>query len=244
MSSPPLGKREIVHGGALGFPFSPTVCSIHRQRCLVRICSSRPLSSSSFRPRPTVIGRRSAHLALLLLHCFYAYPNFAVAGSIFDKYVKRKKLDPLETYVPAVLLTEEQFKDLEKYLDNEQPKFDVSRSLLRTGPAASLRINIRAVAQYAADYGKGKTASDAVDRCLRALEDLDSLLLHASRNDPSATVQSMKGKITIALESLDSLLQTVPSSVIDKGKAIADAYLIPDSSVEEDPDLRKLEAIL
>ncbi|KAH0464192.1 hypothetical protein IEQ34_006978 [Dendrobium chrysotoxum] len=174
----------------------------------------------------------------------------AAAGSPFDKYVKRKKLEPLEAYVPAVLLTEEQFKDLEDSLDVEQPKYDISRSLLRSGPAASLRVNIRAVAQYADDDGKGKAASDAVDRCLRALEDLDSLLLHALRNDPTATIKSMKIKINVALESLDSLLQTVPASVLDKGKAIADSYRVPYLPTEEkkseelDPELKKLEAIL
>lgn len=37
----------------------------------------------------------------------------------------------------------------------------------------------------------------------RALEDLDSLLLHAIRNDPTASVGSMKNKISIALGALD-----------------------------------------
>uniref|UniRef100_A0A0D9W3N8 DUF7880 domain-containing protein n=1 Tax=Leersia perrieri TaxID=77586 RepID=A0A0D9W3N8_9ORYZ len=102
----------------------------------------------------------------------------------------RKKLEPLETYVPAVLLTQDQFRDLEKSLEFEKPKYDESRSLFRSGPASSLRINIRAVAQYASSSGQGKAASDAVDECLR-------------------------------------LLQTVPAAVLDKGKAIADAYRIP-----------------
>lgn len=47
-----------------------------------------------------------------------------------------------------------------------------------------------------------------------------------------------------------SLLQTVPSAVLDKGKAIADAYRTPvDDYVEEnaaelDPRLKQLEDIL
>jgi hypothetical protein len=49
---------------------------------------------------------------------------------------------------------------------------------------------------------------------------------------------------------LSSLLQTVPSAVLDKGKAIADAYRTPaDEYVEEnaaelDPKLKQLEDIL
>ncbi|XP_058108591.1 uncharacterized protein LOC131251707 isoform X2 [Magnolia sinica] len=177
------------------------------------------------------------------------FTPYANASNIFDKYVKRKKLDPLEAYVPAVLLTQSQFKDLEKTLGDGQPQYALSRSLLRSGPAASLRVNIRAVAQYASDDGRGKAATDAVDRCLGALEGLDSLLLRASRNDPTATVESMKAKINIALGALDSLLQTVPSTVLDKGKEIADAYRMPISPEEgnpedSDPDMKKLEALL
>lgn len=177
----------------------------------------------------------------------------AAAGaeaSPFDSYIKRKKLEPLETYVPAVLLTQDQFRDLEKSLEFEKPRYDESRSLLRSGPASSLRVNIRAVAQYASTNGQGKAASDAVDECLRALEDLDALLLKASRKDSSASVEVMRSKIIVALGALDNLLQTVPSAVMDKGKAIADAYRTPSDGYEEgngaelDPGLKQLQDIL
>eukprot|EP00262_Sarcandra_glabra_P000976 TRINITY_DN10992_c0_g1_i1.p1 TRINITY_DN10992_c0_g1~~TRINITY_DN10992_c0_g1_i1.p1 ORF type:complete len:245 (-),score=18.49 TRINITY_DN10992_c0_g1_i1:146-880(-) len=195
-------------------------------------------------------SRRAVSIAFLICHWF-SNSYHANADSPFDKYVKRKKLDPLESYVPAVLLTQLQFQDLEKTLEIDQPTYANCRSLLRSGPAASLRINIRAVAQYASDDGKGKTAFDAVDQCLRALEDLDSLLLNASRNDRTASVESMKAKIVVALDALDSLLQTVPSPVLDKGKAIADAYKeLSDPVPEEgrlenlDPDMKQLESLL
>ncbi|KAK8933750.1 hypothetical protein KSP39_PZI015457 [Platanthera zijinensis] len=148
MASAPLGPHAVAHAGIL------------RRR-------SSPNTSPSPHCRLPPVGRRPVSLSLLLLHCVSYSPNRAIAGSPFDKYVKRKKLEPLEVYVPAVLLTEAQFKDLEDYLDVEEPKYDIGRSLLRSGPAASLRINMRAVAQYADDDGKGKTASDAVDRCLK-----------------------------------------------------------------------------
>lgn len=37
----------------------------------------------------------------------------------------------------------------------------------------------------------------------RALEELDSLLLHASRNEPGASVKSMKSNIGIAVSALN-----------------------------------------
>lgn len=79
------------------------------------------------------------------------------------------------------------------------------------------------------------------------MEDLDSLLLNASRNDPKASVKSMQSKIGIAVDALDSLLQTVPSDVLVKGKAIADAYNTPEDDVPSeslDPKLKQLESIL
>ncbi|RCV46298.1 hypothetical protein SEVIR_9G525200v4 [Setaria viridis] len=214
-----------------------------RRRCC------QVITAAALPPTSDGVGRRAVSLAGVAAW-LATTAGRADAASPLDKYVKRKKLEPLETYVPAVLLTIDQFVDLEKSLEFEKPRYDETRSLLRSGPASSLRINIRAVAQYASSNGQGKAASDAVDECLRALEDLDSLLLHASRNDPSASVETMRSKITVALGALDNLLQTVPSAVLDKGKAIADAYRTPaDDYIEEnatvlDPKLKQLEDIL
>ncbi|XP_072978565.1 uncharacterized protein [Typha angustifolia] len=244
MSSLLTARVTVLRGSShrRALPHLPT--SNRRRRIHVR-------SSPSLPPEPRGEStRRSTSIALLLLlGASSTHPDRANAGNPFDKYVKRKKLEPLEAYVPPVLLTQAQFEDLEKSLELELPKYEESRSLLRSGPAASLRVNIRAVAQYATDDGKGKVASDAVDQCLRALEDLDSLLLRASRKDPTASVESMRSKIRTAMGALDNLLQTVPSAVLDKGKAIADAYRIPSYGNEDkledlDPNMRQLEAIL
>lgn len=171
-----------------------------------------------------------------------------MSASILDKYVKRKKLDPLESYIPAVILTELQIEELGQYLEVDQPKFADCRSLLRSGPASSLRVNIRAVAEYASEAGNGKSAFDEVNQCLRALEELDSLLLRASRNDSSTSIEAMKANVVAALNALDSLLKTVPSEVLDKGKAMAEAYLAPEDNSSQteslDPQLKQLESIL
>ncbi|KAJ0744826.1 hypothetical protein HanPI659440_Chr10g0392041 [Helianthus annuus] len=190
-------------------------------------------------------SRRLVSISLVLFHCL-SIPKDAV-GSPFDKYVKRKKLEPLEAYVPAIILTEMQIKELGKTLEADQPQYAACRSLLRAGPAASLRMNIRAVAQYANEVGNDQKASNDVDQCLRALEELDSLLLHASRNEPGASVKSMKSNIGIAVNALNSLLQTVPTDVLEKGKAIADAYNTPEEDYPPenlDPNLKQLESIL
>ncbi|KAK1417032.1 hypothetical protein QVD17_26154 [Tagetes erecta] len=191
-------------------------------------------------------SRRLISISLVLFHCLNL-PKDAVAGSPFDKYMKRKKLEPLESYVPAIILTEMQIEELGKTLETDQPQFAACRSLLRAGPAASLRMNIRAVAQYANEVGNDQNASNDVDQCLRALEELDSLLLHASRNDRGASVKTMKSNISIAVSAINSLLQTVPADVLEKGKAIADAYNTPEEDYPPqnlDPKLKQLESIL
>lgn len=81
-------------------------------------------------------------ISLVLLH-WLSVPKNAVAGG-FDRYVKRKKLEPLEAYVPAIILTQMQIKELGKTLEVDQPQYAACRNLLRAGPAASLRMNIRA----------------------------------------------------------------------------------------------------
>ncbi|CAM6051847.1 unnamed protein product [Sphagnum compactum] len=163
-------------------------------------------------------------------------------GGALSKYIKRKKLDPLETYVPTVVLAQRQFEDVGGILVREKPEFSDARSLLRSGPAGSLRTDIRAVAQYAAEAGEGKAATDAVEQCLSALEDLDSLLIRASRSESSASVDTMKDRVSAAVTALDRLLATVPSPVLEKGKAIATAYMDQSATFDEaNPDFTVIQ---
>ncbi|KAL8189458.1 hypothetical protein R6Q57_029024 [Mikania cordata] len=221
-----------------------------RRRTVTELTPERKLRALTVRcavfPDEQRQSRRLVSISIILFHCL-SIPKDALAGSPFDKYVKRKKLEPLEAYVPAIILTEMQIKELGKTLETDQPQYAACRSLLRAGPAASLRMNIRAVAQYANEGGNDQNATNDVDQCLRALEELDSLLLHASRNDPGASVKSMKSNIGIAVNALNSLLQTVPTDVLEKGKAIADAYNTPEEDYPPenlDPNLKQLESIL
>ncbi|KAL7159122.1 hypothetical protein ABFS83_01G007500 [Erythranthe nasuta] len=203
---------------------------------------------SALLPERKQESRRLVSLLLVSLN-FFPITKDAMGAGILDNYVKKKKLDPLEAYIPAVILTELQIKELGQYLEVDQPRFADCRTLLRSGPASSLRVNIRAVAQYASEAGNGKSAFNEVDQCLRALEELDSLLLRASRNDSNAsTIESMKVNVVTVLTALNSLLKTVPAEMLDKGKAMADAYLSPgeDSAAPDnlDPQIKQLESIL
>ncbi|KAL8535831.1 hypothetical protein ACS0TY_011464 [Phlomoides rotata] len=82
----------------------------------------------------------------------------------------------------------------------------------------------------------------------RAIEELDSLLLRASRNESGTSVDSMKAKVVTALDALNGLLETVPAEALDKGKAMADAYIMPGEDLAPqnniDPQFKQLESIL
>lgn len=234
-------------------PLSPTRCPPHTHS-LCRTHKGRLRCSLS---SALSCGRRQ--LSTTTLFILYQFNANALPADVkatelpkaLDKYVKRKKLDPLETYVPAILLSQDQFEEIEQELQSDNPKYADSRSLLRSGPAASLRVNIRAIAQYASEAGNGKVASDAVDQCVSALEELDSLLFRASRNDSKASIVTMKSKVQMAVAALNRLLQTVPSPVLDKGKVIADAYrestelTMPEEggSKDSNSDIKLLEKI-
>jgi len=79
-------------------PSPPRPC---QRRCCQVTDTALPLAS----------GRRAVALAGIAAWLATAVGR-ADAASPLDKYVKRKKLEPLETYVPAVLLTIDQFVDL------------------------------------------------------------------------------------------------------------------------------------
>lgn len=142
----------------------------------------------------------------------------------FSKYIKRKKLDPLETYVPSVILTQSQLQEVGAKLAEAEPNLLDARGLLRSGPASSLRSDIKAVAQYASEAGSGEAANAAVGRCLSALEDLDSMLFNGSRSNDKPKTPLLQKKLTAAISALDSLLETVPSPVLEKSREVAAAY--------------------
>ncbi|KAG0592372.1 hypothetical protein KC19_1G246500 [Ceratodon purpureus] len=182
------------------------------------------------------IGRRGVMISVAAsaVLLFAVEDSKAADAGLFSKYLKRKKLDPLDTYVPTVVLAQLQFQDVDGKLAGEKPEFSDARSLLRSGPAGSLRNDMRAVAQYADEAGDGKTANEAVDQCLSALEDLDSLLLRATREEGSPSVDVMKTRVSAAVTALDKLLATVPSNILEKGKAIATAYRDQSTTTSDD----------
>ena len=91
-----------------------------------------------------------------------------------EKYLKKKRLEPLASYVPAVLVAQSQLLDVPSAA--EQFGLEAARALLREGAFVGLRDNVRAIGDYAA-APLGKDASKArVQAFFKAIEDLDLLI--------------------------------------------------------------------
>ncbi|CAI7888824.1 unnamed protein product [Closterium sp. NIES-53] len=162
-----------------------------------------------------------------------------------SRYIKKKKLDPLESFVPSVLLTREQLLLVQAVVDDQASSpedLNQARALLRAGPAGTLRGDLRALTRYAAEGAAaglaytpggdgyfpgspeaGAVASAAADRCLEALSGLDTLL---RLNQPDGRARMAK-QATAAVSALDEVLATVPEAIMAKSEAIVAKYLVP-----------------
>eukprot|EP00898_Chlorokybus_atmophyticus_P004420 jgi/Chlat1/497/Chrsp103S01096 len=135
-----------------------------------------------------------------------------------SQYIKKRQKDPIETYVPTVLLARGQLLAVEEALQLETPAYTAARSLLKEGSAATLRTDLRALAEYAAEADISSSAPKTAESCLSSLERLDIQLLTAARSIAPA-LDDMKANLMDAVAKLDIILATVPTNVLSDAKA-------------------------
>lgn len=93
----------------------------------------------------------------------------------FDKYIKKKALDPLVSYIPVLLIASEQLEYVQ--LAASDLGGEETRSLLRKGAFVGLRNNIRSVGEYSSEICGKEVAQTRVRRVFASLEALDGALL-------------------------------------------------------------------
>ncbi|KAJ4962419.1 hypothetical protein NE237_022358 [Protea cynaroides] len=108
---------------------------------------------------------------------------------------KRQKV-----YVPILLLNPSQTREIEKTWESQQPPYATCHALWHSGPAVSLRVT---ATQYASEVINGKAgfAFGDVDHYFRLLEELDPMLLRASRNDPKISGSATLDYFIIGISS-------------------------------------------
>ena len=149
--------------------------------------------------------------------------NPAYAG--MEKYVKKKKLDPLESYVPLVI----QARDLLERVDISDAKG--CRQLLRSGPLYGIRTCIKAIGDYAAEQNPSSAGALVSD----VFTDMDSFDYFMRSPDEGRVVA--REKLNKVLLSLDQLLATVPAPVMAVSrKIVASVAAMEDVAEEEGKD--------
>jgi len=135
-----------------------------------------------------------------------------------ERYIRKKELDPLETYVPPILAALEQLKDSVE-LASTAEGVEVSRKLLREGAFTGLRDNVRAVALYAERSGR-EGAGELVGGFFAALQDYDSLLFRCARESRAPSEDELRDSSTAAIEALKAVLGTLPDDVRERSESI------------------------
>ncbi|BDA41458.1 hypothetical protein COCOBI_02-2380 [Coccomyxa sp. Obi] len=169
-----------------------------------------------------VLDRRQALLHLSMAYIAQrALPADAAERRGIGRYIKKKALDPLITYVPAVLQAQKQLLNAGQLMGEDPVE---ARVALRSGAFEGLRDNVRALGEYAASNKSAteQEAKELVAQAFGTLQDFDFELFQAIRNKEKVS-DDAGAKLQSAVHALDGLLATVPASELDKAKDILEA---------------------
>ena len=194
---------------------SDHLATLSRRRAAVLLLASGASSSLSVLLGPVPAEAASAAAA--------AAPTLSSGKRGIAAYVRRRKLDPLASYVPAVLAAREQLAGLEGLAASDPVE---ARIELRSGAFEGLRDNVRAVGEYAGSSsgsGSGSSNSSSENGSVKAffesVQKLDYELFAAAREkrDPSSTAGEA---LRAGVAALDALLATVPAADLDEARRL------------------------
>ncbi|KAG2501717.1 hypothetical protein HYH03_000218 [Edaphochlamys debaryana] len=141
------------------------------------------------------------------------------AGRGLERYVRKRALDPLETYVPLVLEARALLPGAKRLgLIN----VGAARELLRQGPYSTLRENIRAISEYAVRDGRTTEVGALVTGFFRALESYDLLLADCLREKQFPAEEKLNAAIADIDDAIAKVLATVPADVMEKAERVFD----------------------
>jgi len=178
-----------------------------------------------------------ASLAANVLWCTpaRAAENEAVKRGL-SKYVKKKKLDRIDSYLPPLFLAKEQLIRVNRIVESPGD----ARQQLRSGSFSGLRENIRSVGEYISrEKGDEKLGKRLVGEFFGELEKADYALLSASRSEDEKKreqVQEARARLGGTIKALDALIGELPADVVDKSRSIADAVNLLDAEAGAEVD--------
>lgn len=199
--------------------------------------------------------RRRDVMKLSVGSCALLWVPGARAAPVFDlergmsRFIRRKPRDPLDSYVVPLLLCVEQLELLAEFVQKDHERLVLGRAQLREGPFATLRDDLRAVAEFGQANGREDVA-DLVDVALRAVDRADSTLLRDIRKVPEGGASSEAvDAILQGRDKVNQVLDTVPEDVLAKSKEVVTVLKEAGDEVDgpdanESVEYQELEKIL
>lgn len=159
-------------------------------------------------------------------------------------YVKKKKLDRIETYVAPLIEARGQLIRVGRVMLQDAA---AARELLRTGIFSGIRDDVRAVGEYSANReGNSKAVGIAlISGFFQPLEKLDSLLGRSVREKIPLDVDEAKRELEKTVAGLDALLSSIPPELLERAQAVADSFKVEEGeNVLENEQLKDLEQLV
>lgn len=173
-----------------------------------------------------------------------AAENPAVTRGL-SKYVKKKKLDKIDSYLPPLFLARDQLIRVGRVM--LQSPAD-ARQQLRSGAFSGLRENARSVGDYVSREKNDDAVGNAlVSNVFKELEAVDFGLLSASRMAEPVVDDETKKHIDGTIKAIDALVEQLPAEVVTKAKEIASAVDAIDAEAGQealDDDVKTLQRLL
>ncbi|KAL4439481.1 hypothetical protein ABPG77_008810 [Micractinium sp. CCAP 211/92] len=144
--------------------------------------------------------------------------NEAIKAGI-NRYVKKKKLERLDTYVPPLLEARGQLIRVGRVMLQDPA---AARQLLRSGVFAGLRDNVRSLGEYASERAGNSSGRDLVRGFFVELEGLDGALREAVRSGEGLPADA-RGRVDATVAALDRLLATVPEEDYARAQQVVEA---------------------
>lgn len=187
------------------------------------LATAHRLQHQTMLPRRAALGAALAAVAAPWLLSDAALADNDAVKAGLSKYVKKKKLERIDTYIAPLLEARDQLIRVGRVMLQDPAD---ARQLLRSGVFSGLRDNVRSVGEYASDRSGDDTGRNLVRGFFTELEGFDSALRQAQREGQD--IEEARKKLDSSVAALDKLLATVPPEAMSKAQQVVAAIELLD----------------
>jgi hypothetical protein len=209
-----------------------------------------PPKSTTIPPIPSqCIDRRTAIISFALTLNSTLLPTSSAKAAANDavqaglsKYVKKKKLDRIDTYLAPLIEAKGQLIRVGRVMLQEPGE---ARKLLRSGIFAGLRDDVRAVGEYASqkEGENAATGTALVSGFFKPLEQLDYLLNRDAKQGKPGDGEEERKALEETIVGLEALLYSAPDSVLKRAQSVVDSFKESDQKGNTSGDVPAVDTL-